>query len=116
MALGRRSAFAVCLVTKKSNCRSVMAIDILRRIRERSYQIWEQEGRPEGRHLNHWLQAEYEQLAQDALDFEFQLTMRAFRSGIISETTVEEVMTDLEKRALSDDIRISSKLGLLDRG
>jgi len=26
-----------------------MAIDILRRIRERSYQIWEQEERPEGR-------------------------------------------------------------------
>jgi hypothetical protein len=27
--------------------------------------------------------------------------MRAFRSGIISETTIEQVMTDLEKRALS---------------
>jgi len=43
--------------------------------------------------------------------------MRAFRSGVISETTVEQVMTDLEKRALSDGIRISSRLGnLIDRG
>ena len=73
-----------------------MTIDILQRIRERSYQIWEQEGRPEGRHLDHWLQAEQELVAENALDFEFTQLMRAFRSGIISETTVEQVMTDLE--------------------
>jgi DUF2934 family protein len=42
----------------------VTAIDILRRIRERSYQLWEQEGRPEGRHLDHWLQAEQELIAK----------------------------------------------------
>jgi Protein of unknown function (DUF2934) len=94
-----------------------MAIDILQRIRERSYQIWEQEGRPEGRHLDHWLQAEHELVAENALDFEFKQLMRAFRSGIISETTVEQVMTDLEKRALSGGIRISLRLGdLIDRG
>jgi hypothetical protein len=59
-----------------------MAIDILQRIRERSYQIWEQEGRPEGRHLDHWLQAEHELVAENALDFEFKQLMRAFwRSG-----------------------------------
>jgi hypothetical protein len=29
------------------------------RIRERAYFIWEQEGRPDGRGLDHWLQAEY---------------------------------------------------------
>jgi hypothetical protein len=94
-----------------------MAIDILQRIRECSYQIWEQEGRPEGRHLDHWLQAEHELVAENALDFEFKQLMRAFRSGIISETTVEQVMTDLEKRALSGGIRISRRLGnLIDRG
>ena len=94
-----------------------MVIDILQHIRERSYQIWEQEGRPEGRHLDHWLQGEHELVAENALDFEFKQLMRAFRSGIISETTVEQVMTDLEKRALSDGIRISLKLGgLIDRG
>ena len=77
-----------------------MTIDILQRIRERSYQIWEQEGRPEGRHLDHWLQAEQELVAENALDFEFTQLMRAFRSGIISGATVEQVMTDLEERAL----------------
>jgi hypothetical protein len=29
-------------------------------IRERAYAIWEDEGRPEGRHLDHWLRAEAE--------------------------------------------------------
>jgi len=92
-----------------------MAIDILRRIRERSYQLWEQEGRPEGRQLDHWLQAEQELLAKNVVEFEFKQLMRAFRSGIISETTVEQVVTDLEKRALSDGMRFSRKLGdLLD--
>ena len=28
--------------------------------RERAYQIWEEEGRPEGREVDHWLQAESE--------------------------------------------------------
>jgi hypothetical protein len=35
--------------------------------------------------------------------------MRDFRSGIISEATVEQVMTDLEKRALSDAMRLFSR-------
>ena len=30
------------------------------RTRERAYQIWEEEGRPEGREIEHWLQAEGE--------------------------------------------------------
>ena len=29
-------------------------------IRERAYVIWEREGRPQGRELEHWLQAESE--------------------------------------------------------
>jgi hypothetical protein len=29
-------------------------------IRERAYAIWEEEGRPEGKHLQHWLRAEAE--------------------------------------------------------
>jgi len=29
-------------------------------IRERAYAIWEEEGRPGGRHLDHWLRAEAE--------------------------------------------------------
>ena len=75
-----------------------MATEILRLIRERAYQLWEQEGRPEGRDLDHWLRAEREH----AMDFEFKQLMRAYRTGVISETTVEQVMTELEKRALSN--------------
>jgi hypothetical protein len=71
----------------------------------------------EGRHLDPWLQAEHELVAENALNFELTQLMRAFRSGIISETIVEQVTTDLEKRALSDGIKISSRLGdLIDRG
>ncbi|MFL5267214.1 MAG: DUF2934 domain-containing protein [Stellaceae bacterium] len=29
-------------------------------IRERAYKIWEEDGRPEGKHLHHWLRAEAE--------------------------------------------------------
>jgi hypothetical protein len=31
-----------------------------RQIRERAYELWEHEGRPHGRHLDHWVQAERE--------------------------------------------------------
>jgi hypothetical protein len=112
-SIGREGASVVNL-DPRWEC-NVMAADILRRIRERSYQIWEQEGRPAGRHLDHWLRAEQELVAINAVEFEFKQLMRAFRSGIISETTVEQVMTDLEKRALSDGMRCSRRLGdLLD--
>ena len=78
------------------------AIDALQRIRERSYQLWDQEGRPEGRHLDHWLQAEQELAAKNAVEFEFKQLMRAFRSGIISGATVEQVMTDLANDTVAD--------------
>ena len=92
-----------------------MAMDILWRIRERAYQLWEQEGRPEGRHLDHWLQAEHELVAENAMDFEFKQLMRAYRNGSISETTVEQVMTELEKWALSNGRNFLRRRGdLLD--
>jgi hypothetical protein len=93
----------------------MMAADNLPRIRERAYQIWEQEGRPIGRHVDHWLRAEQELVAKNAVEFEFRQMMRAFRSGIISETTVERVMTDLEQRALSMTRVFTQTGGLLDR-
>ena len=37
-----------------------MSVDREQSIRERAYQIWEQEGRPHARNLLHWLQAEAE--------------------------------------------------------
>lgn len=37
-----------------------MSIYTYEAIRERAYVIWEREGRPQGRELDHWLQAESE--------------------------------------------------------
>ena len=34
-------------------------------IRERAYAIWEEQGRPEGQHVSHWLRAEAEIDAAD---------------------------------------------------
>ncbi|MFZ3034325.1 MAG: DUF2934 domain-containing protein [Parvibaculum sp.] len=42
-------------------------------IRKRSYHIWEREGRPDGRHLDHWL------MAQAELDAEGKAQARAPR-------------------------------------
>jgi hypothetical protein len=86
-----------------------MAMNILWRIRERAYQLWEQEGRPEGRHMDHWLQAERELATENAMNFEFKQLMRAYRNGIISETAVEQAMTDLENRASFNGIKLSRR-------
>ncbi|EYD78083.1 Acyl-CoA dehydrogenase [Rubellimicrobium mesophilum DSM 19309] len=40
--------------------RTAMADDREERIRERAYRLWEQEGRPHGRHEDHWHQASQE--------------------------------------------------------
>lgn len=36
------------------------------RVRARAYDLWEREGRPEGRHLDHWAQATREIAEEDA--------------------------------------------------
>lgn len=41
--------------------------DIEERIRRRAHEIWEREGRPHGRHDEHWAQAQSELAAEDAL-------------------------------------------------
>ena len=35
------------------------------RIRKRAHEIWEEEGRPEGREYSHWLRARADVLAED---------------------------------------------------
>lgn len=37
-----------------------MSAERERTVRERAYAIWEQQGRPDGKSLDHWLQAEAE--------------------------------------------------------
>lgn len=46
------------------------------RIRERAYAIWEQEGRPAGKDLDHWLRAEAE-IAADERDAAEEVTLEA---------------------------------------
>lgn len=41
-----------------------MSLDVERRIRDRAYAIWLEEGRPHGRESDHWLQAERAILAE----------------------------------------------------
>jgi hypothetical protein len=36
------------------------------RVRSRAFEIWEREGRPEGRALHHWLEAETQVLSEDS--------------------------------------------------
>jgi Protein of unknown function (DUF2934) len=38
----------------------MMADDRRKRTEERAYELWQREGQPEGRHLEHWLAAERE--------------------------------------------------------
>ena len=45
-----------------------MAEDRDTQIRERAHELWEQAGRPEGKAVEHWLQAERELSGDDARD------------------------------------------------
>ncbi|MEX0696950.1 MAG: DUF2934 domain-containing protein [Dongiaceae bacterium] len=38
----------------------MISANIYDRIRERAYSLWEREGRPHGRQMEHWLRAESE--------------------------------------------------------
>ena len=42
-----------------------MANEKIDQLRNRAYQIWERKGRPQGRDLEHWLEAERELEAED---------------------------------------------------
>jgi hypothetical protein len=54
--------------------------ELRRRIEERAYALWEANGRPEGRALDHWLQAEQEIVNQSVAGEEDPL------AGIDQET------------------------------
>ena len=55
--------------------------ELRHRIEERAYALWEANGRPEGRALDHWLQAEQEILNQSVAGEEDPL------AGIDQETS-----------------------------
>ena len=46
-----------------------MPDDRERKIKDRAHRLWEDEGRPEGRELGHWREAERQVLAEEAADW-----------------------------------------------
>jgi molecular chaperone DnaK (HSP70) len=61
---GRVDADTVCGIRAASRAASARSAEIERtmyqRVQERAYRLWEVDGRPEGRQLDHWTQAELE--------------------------------------------------------
>jgi len=67
------------------------------RIRDRAIQIWEAEGRPEGRHNEHWLQAEHEIIhGMDELGGDDVPNLAALREAAREHTDPFLVKSDLE--------------------
>ena len=66
-----------------------METEIEERIRARAYAIWEQEGRPDGKHLEHWSRAKRLIAAEE---------LRAAAGGLVTHpATASHVMTDGEE-------------------
>jgi hypothetical protein len=84
-----------------------MDLPSMDRTRDRAYAIWEQEGRPEGRAMEHWLAAEAE-LAMTNLEARAALAGTAAKSGrrrkapqAISEITVAAAPKRRKSRSTS---------------
>jgi hypothetical protein len=69
----------------------------IERIRSRAYEIWEAEGSLDGRHDDHWLQAEHEVLhGNDLLDGDDVPNLAAVREAARQHTDAFIVSSDLE--------------------
>jgi Protein of unknown function (DUF2934) len=77
-----------------------VAIDpeLRRRIEERAYSLWESDGRPEGRDLDYWLQAEQEVVGQSTPGEEALLAGIDQGVGRRSSSTTDEA-ADSNRRA-----------------
>jgi Protein of unknown function (DUF2934) len=93
--------------------------DYLRRVRLRAYLIWEREGRPEGREVDHWLAAEGEiAKEEDAAGLRagrsYDEGVRAFeRSGRVQKAAEEarEALNTSEKNELDRAQEIGRRAG-----
>jgi hypothetical protein len=63
MAAFRRMAHVAN--NRRSDEETMMVDEKIDQVRNRAYQIWERKGRPQGRDLEHWLEAERELEAED---------------------------------------------------
>ncbi|WP_160004220.1 DUF2934 domain-containing protein [Rhizobium sp. 18055] len=66
-------------------------------VRERAHAIWEREGKPEGKHQDHWTQAEHEiSHAGDQLEGDDLPNLEVLREAARQHTDAFIVKTDLE--------------------
>jgi hypothetical protein len=66
-------------------------------IRDRAHAIWEREGKPEGRHEEHWSQAEHEiNHGGDQIEGDDVPNLEALREAARQHTDAFIVKTDLE--------------------
>ena len=65
-ATAATKARATRAATRKPEASARHEGDLQQRIQQRAYQLWESEGRPEGREHAHWQQAQRELTAQPA--------------------------------------------------
>lgn len=71
--------------------------DMADRIRGRAYSIWEEEGRPDGRDGDHWLQAEREIMhGNDEIDGDDMPNQAALREAAREHTDAYIIKSDLE--------------------
>ena len=62
-----------------------MEPEIEERIRARAFAIWEQEGRPDGKHLEHWLRAKRLVAAEAA---------RAMAAAVVTYSETPQALSD----------------------
>jgi hypothetical protein len=66
-------------------------------ISERAYAIWEQQGRPDGQALDHWLQAETE--LKDAAQTQASVDQRPIMAAVASKSLKAVVRRASNKRS-----------------
>jgi hypothetical protein len=75
--------------------------DSNQKIRERAHRIWEEQGRPEGLHTEHWLQAESE--LQEGLDAESGGAGSQLSQTDEAEATAQDAAGELDEGADAEE-------------
>ena len=80
----------------RTSASNLAGVDVTEKIRLRAHSIWESEGAPDGRHEDHWFQAEREILHEfDQLDGDDVPNLGALREAAREHTDAFMVATDL---------------------
>ncbi|RDJ03843.1 DUF2934 domain-containing protein [Rhizobium grahamii] len=71
------------------------------RRRQRAYQIWEDEGRPEGQHLDHWARAEDQHEATEEQAAEVTEANRTAKKQFNDGDTTKESAMDIRPPSMT---------------